>query len=179
MTAMRALRLLSALSIAGLLGGCAAFDWFASAPDMRPRSEWADRIVVEKKKRKLELYREQTLIASYDVALGANPTGHKQREGDGKTPEGVYKINARNPDSAFHLSLHISYPNEADRAAAGARGENPGGLIVIHGGSRLIDDHTGQLRLADWTEGCVAVTDDEIEEIWSRVPTGTPIEIRP
>ena len=125
------------------------------------------------------LYQGDKVLKTYKVALGGKPEGPKTQQGDHKTPEGVYKINARNSKSLYHLSLHISYPNEQDRAQARKRGVKPGGDIMIHG---LPDDYAylGALhRQHDWTEGCIAVTNAEIEEIWKLVPVGTPIEIKP
>ncbi|HNB27700.1 MAG TPA: L,D-transpeptidase family protein [Alphaproteobacteria bacterium] len=136
-----------------------------------------DRIVIEKSARRLSLQAGGETIKSYSIALGSAPVGHKQQEGDGRTPEGTYVISGRNPDSAFHRSLKISYPNAADRAAAAARGVSPGGDIFIHGTPNwwvLPGQPPG-----DWTRGCVAVTDTEIEEIWRLVADGTPVEIRP
>src|SRR5262245_47545056 len=136
-------------------------------------------MLVEKAARRLTLLAGGKPIRSYRISLGGNPIGAKQQEGDERTPEGLYTINARNPNSSFHLSLQISYPNAKDRARAAAAGVNPGGLIMIHG----IGNGLGWLgalhRLADWTDGCIAVTNAEIEEIWELVPVGTSVEIRP
>ena len=136
-----------------------------------------DRIVVEKSQRRMDLMSGDAVVRSYVIALGFAPEGDKRREGDGKTPEGKYVIEGRNPSSAFHLSLKISYPDAADRAAAAERGVSPGGDIFIHGapnGWLLPGQPPG-----DWTLGCIAVTKAEIEEIWRLVPDGTPVEIRP
>ena len=144
-----------------------------------PADARADRIVVEKSARKLTLFRGKTPLKSYSVALGRAPEGTKQREGDHRTPEGRYVIDAHKEDSAFHRALHISYPSSADSAGAAQRGVKPGGDIMIHG----IRNGLGWLgafhRAIDWTDGCIAVTDKEIEEIYRAVPDGTPIEIRP
>lgn len=118
-------------------------------------------------------------MKTYKVALGKNPIGHKRREGDHRTPEGRYYIETRNPDSAYHLSLKISYPNDQDWNMAQRYGYSPGGLIMIHGlpnGKEWIAPHH---RKKDWTEGCIAVTNEEIREIWSLVDDGTPIDILP
>ena len=139
----------------------------------------ADRIVVEKAARRLTLFRRTTALKSYRVALGREPIGPKREEGDHRTPEGFYKIDRRKPDSDFHLALHVSYPNTGDVAQAEARGISAGSDIMIHG-LRNGCGWIGKLhRSTDWTDGCVAVTDQEIEEIWRVVPDGTPIEIRP
>jgi murein L,D-transpeptidase YafK len=133
----------------------------------------ADRIVVYKGRREMLLLLGKSLLRTYKVALGRDPVGHKEREGDGRTPEGRYIIDRRNPKSRYYLSLHISYPNDTDRARAAEQGLDPGGDIMIHG---LKD---GVVRDGDWTQGCIAVTDAEMEEIWALVPEGTPIDIEP
>lgn len=138
----------------------------------------ADRVVVIKSERKLILMNGDRPLKEYRVALGRDPVGPKTQEGDGRTPEGRYVIDYRKADSSFHKALHISYPGSADSAQAEALGLNPGGLIMVHGirnGLGLL----GRLhRFADWTNGCIAVTNAEIEEIWRTVPDGTPVEIR-
>jgi len=137
----------------------------------------ADRILILKEQRLMRLEKAGQTIRDYRIALGRQPVGHKQREGDGRTPEGMYHIAHHKPDSAFHRALAISYPSAQDRAQARLRGDNPGGQIMIHG---LRDGRMGQLhRAVDWTEGCIAVTNEEIEEIYALVPDGTPVEIRP
>jgi murein L,D-transpeptidase YafK len=119
------------------------------------------------------------VIKAYSIALGRNPVGPKTRQGDGKTPEGIYSISGRNPASAFYRALRISYPNPADRAHAKKLGVAPGGDIMIHGLPNG-QGHIGKAhRLTDWTEGCIAVTDAEIEEIWRLVPDGTKVKINP
>ena len=167
------------LFIAVIVAGLAALLW-ANAP-RRALAEGvrADRVRVLKSARRLELYRGGDLLASYAVSLGPQPVGHKQREGDGRTPEGQYLLDYAKLDSSSHRALHISYPAAADRAAAAAAGVDPGGLIMIHG----MLNHFGWIgrlhRAVDWTNGCVAVTNDEMDEIMRVVPVGTPIEIRP
>jgi murein L,D-transpeptidase YafK len=139
----------------------------------------ADRIVVLKSKRQLELYANGKLLKSYVVSLGRHPEGLKQQEGDKRTPEGLYAVELHKPLSSFHRAIKVSYPSPADRIAAAKRGVSPGGDIMIHGmrnGLGLL----GRLhRRLDWTAGCVAVTNPEIDEIYRVVPDGTPIEIRP
>lgn len=147
-------------------------------PEMAAEADRADRIIVDKPARRLQLLRDGVVIGEYRISLGTAPEGHKTREGDEKTPEGEYLIDWRNARSVAHLSLHISYPNEADTAAATARGESPGGAIMIHGMLNGWGWLGGLHRRWDWTNGCIAVTDAEMREIWSRVPDGTPIEIR-
>lgn len=131
-------------------------------------------IVVHKADRKMFLLHGNEVLESYDIALGGNPVGDKQVEGDGKTPEGAYFINRRNPGSTYHLSLGISYPNDQDRAEAKALGKPVGGDIFIHGQARK-----NKGRGTDWTAGCIAVKDREIEEVYSMVRVGTPIFIKP
>lgn len=138
-----------------------------------------DRVIINKAKRELLLMHGGKVLKSYAVALGRNPVGPKTRQGDGKTPEGVYSISGRNAASAFHRSLRISYPNAADRAQARKLGVGPGGDIMIHGLPNG-QGHIGKAhRLTDWTEGCIAVANAEIEEIWSLVRDGTKVEINP
>ena len=151
----------------------------AEPPGLAPEAERADRIVVHKADRRLILYRGDRELTTYDIALGRDPIGHKRREGDGRTPEGHYRIDWRNPQSRYHLSLHISYPEAADRARAAARGEDPGGMIMIHGLPNGLGALGAAGLLRDWTEGCIAVTNEAIGDIWRRVADGTPIEIRP
>lgn len=139
----------------------------------------ADRIVVEKAKRKLTLYLQDKPLKEYRIALGRSPVGPKEREGDGRTPEGVYRIDSRNGASAYHLALHISYPDARDVESARNKGRNPGGAIMIHGMRKGLGWIGKLQRLVDWTAGCIAVTDEEVEEIWRVTPDGIPIEIRP
>lgn len=128
---------------------------------------------VHKAERKMFLLHNSEVLKTYDVDLGFAPLGHKQFEGDGKTPEGAYFISHRNPNSDYHLSLGISYPNDADRAFASEAGKPTGGDIFIHGGPN------SRKRRADWTAGCIAVSDNEIEVIYSMVKPGTPIRLLP
>jgi murein L,D-transpeptidase YafK len=139
----------------------------------------ADRVVVWKSKRQLELYANRKLVKRYAVALGRNPIGPKLQEGDNRTPEGLYAVELHNPRSSFHKALKVSYPSPADSMAAAKRGVAPGGDIMIHGIRNGLG-FLGRLhRLLDWTAGCIAVTNPEIEEIYCAVPDGTPIEIHP
>lgn len=139
----------------------------------------ADSILVEKSARTLYLFSGEREIRRYRISLGDNPRGHKQRQGDKRTPEGRYIIDYRNPQSRYHLSLHISYPNPQDRLRAESQGDDPGGMIMIHGmpnHKRWTHDY---LIRNDWTDGCIAVSNRDMEEIWQLVKDGTPIEIRP
>ena len=139
----------------------------------------ADRIVVHKKDHTMELRHAGKVIKTYKIALGRHPIGPKQREGDFRTPEGVYTIDSRNPHSQYHRSLHISYPNAADRARARKLHVSPGGDVMIHGLPKGYGYLGAAHRRWDWTYGCIAVTDEEIDEIWGLVDNGTPVEIRP
>jgi len=139
----------------------------------------ADLVLVRKAERRLELWRGQTLLRAYAVALGRVPQGAKQHQGDGRTPEGQYVIDWRNPDSDFHLSLHISYPGQSDLRRAREAGVPPGELIMIHGLPNGFSAAAVEHPQRDWTEGCIAVTNREIEEIWRRVDDGTTIVILP
>ena len=139
----------------------------------------ADSILVLKREHLLELISGGRVIRTYHVALGQGGLAAKERQGDGRTPEGHYTVDARNAASEYHLSLHISYPNAEDRKRASRLGVAPGGDIMIHGLPNGMAWLGASHRLHDWTLGCVAVTDAEIEEIWKLVPVGTPVEIRP
>lgn len=139
----------------------------------------ADRIVILKSKRSLTLYQKGKELKSYRVALGGNPVGAKTRQGDRRTPEGLYSIDAKNSHSRFHLALHVSYPDPQDQARAKKLLVNPGGDIMIHGLPSAYAYLGALHRQYDWTEGCIAVTNSEIEEIWNLVPVGTEVEIKP
>jgi murein L,D-transpeptidase YafK len=139
----------------------------------------ADKILIEKKERRLALISKSKVLKSYKIALGGNPNGPKERQGDNKTPEGMYSIDSRNRDSRYHLSLRVSYPNEKDKKRAKELGVSPGGDIMIHGIKNGFS-WAGDLHTEiDWTKGCIAVTDEEIEEIDRLAPNGTVVEIRP
>lgn len=136
-------------------------------------------MVIVKSTRTLTLLRQGQVLKTYKVALGGQPVGAKTQQGDNKTPEGVYTIDARNPHSQFHLALHVSYPSAADRVHARKLGVNPGGDIMIHGLPPQWAWLGAAHREKDWTLGCIAVTNAEIEEIWAMVPLGTRVEIKP
>ena len=144
-----------------------------------PANSTADRVLVEKAARRLTLLRGDTPLKTYRVALGGAPTGAKEQEGDQRTPEGIYRIDFHKEDSDYHLALHVSYPEQRDIERAAAAGVPPGSDIMIHG----IRNGRGWIgsfhRRSDWTAGCIAVTDFEIEEIFRAVPDGTPIDLRP
>ena len=149
------------------------------APSLVAAVDRADLIVINKTDRQMTLTRNGETLGHYSIRLGSSPVGTKTREGDGKTPEGSYRINRRNANSRFHLSLGLDYPNKAQRQTARQQGVSPGGDIFIHGQPNKLKD----LRLPplpfDWTDGCIAVSNSEIEEIFSLVATGTQVIIRP
>jgi murein L,D-transpeptidase YafK len=141
--------------------------------------ELADSVLVVKSKRKLYLLKDGQVLRSFDIALGLAPKGPKRREGDFRTPEGHYFLEKRNPNSDYFLSIQVSYPNDEDRARAKAAGVDPGGQIMIHG---LPNHPKGDLRSYqawDWTDGCIAVSDSDMLDIWLMTTESTPIEIRP
>lgn len=142
-------------------------------------TEKVEGVLVEKGARRLVLLAGGKALRTYSVALGRNPSGHKVKRGDGRTPEGKYVVDFRKENSRFHRALRISYPSPADRARARSLGVSPGADIMIHGLPPGYADVGAYHRLSDWTKGCIAVTNEEIEEIWSLVPNGTPVEIRP
>lgn len=157
-----------------LVGAWAAWPTAALPSDVR-----ADLVVVRKADRRLDLYQSGRLLKSYAVSLGRQPSGHKERQGDGRTPEGEYRLDYRNAGSSFHKSIHISYPNVTDRTAAKSRGVDPGGLVMIHGIKNGLG-WLGRLHLSiDWTDGCVAVTDREMDELWRAIPDGAKIVLKP
>jgi murein L,D-transpeptidase YafK len=166
-----------ALFIVGaVFGSAAVYAWW---PPHAGSAETPDRIVVLKSERRMILYSGSVPLREYQVAISRVPGGAKTREGDHKVPEGVYTIDAKNPASDFHLALHVSYPNAEDRVRAAADGFRPGGDIEVHG----IKNGLGWIgrfqRWANWTNGCVALTNPEIEQVYKAVPVGTRIEIRP
>jgi len=166
------------LAAASLCLGVSVLPWSAPAQQKAP-SQTADSILILKKDHKLELLTKGRVIRTYEVALGRGGLAPKEREGDARTPEGHYVIDSRNATSGYHRALHISYPNAEDRSRAAKLRVPPGGAIMIHGLPNGMGWMGSAHRLYDWTLGCVAVTDPEIDEIWDMVPVGTPVEIRP
>jgi murein L,D-transpeptidase YafK len=143
-----------------------------------PQGVWIDRIVVHKSEHRLDAYSHNQLVVSYRIAIGKKESGAKQYEGDLRTPEGLYTINDRNPNSLYHKNLGISYPNAHDAAVAKELNKPPGGDIKIHG----LKNGRGYIgkfhRWTDWTNGCIALTNAEVDELYEHTPLGTPIEIR-
>jgi len=140
-----------------------------------------DQILVEKSLRRLTVYTGKEIIAVYPIGLGFEPVGHKYQEGDGRTPEGKYRINHKNPHSSYYLSLKISYPDRQDEQNARLNGVHPGGDIMIHGYPNFVPSFIGDfvLKGRDWTKGCIAVSNAEMENLWRWIKIGTPVEIRP
>ena len=151
----------------------------ASARVPKGNFDVADKVVVEKGQRRLYLLRQDQIIAEYPVRLGLNPYGPKQREGDFRTPEGSYRLVRRNPRSDFFLSIQVSYPSEQDQRQAKHNGARPGGLIMIHGEPNVPRKPADYYASNDWTDGCIAVSNADMVDIWLRTPAGIPIEIRP
>lgn len=141
--------------------------------------EKADMVVVVKSESKLYLKRGGKIISQYHVVFGPEPQGHKLQEGDGKTPEGIYVLDYKNANSDFYKSIHISYPNRADRKRAARSGVDPGGEIMIHGQKNSAGWLASISKYFNWTEGCIAVSNRAMDEIWLAVDAGTPIEIKP
>ncbi|WP_372881829.1 murein L,D-transpeptidase family protein [Psychromonas sp.] len=139
----------------------------------------ADEVLVVKSKRKMYLIRQGAIYQEYRISLGDSPVGHKGQEGDKRTPEGRYIIDYRNPESRFHLSLHINYPSELDMQSAADNGVSPGGEIFIHGLPNGMEHKSIEFKGRDWTDGCIAITNKEITEFWTLVKDGTPIVIKP
>lgn len=165
-----------ALSMASSLDSTRA----ASSSVARPVAPAAgDSLVVEKSKRQLIVYYRGKAVRTYYVALGRNPVGDKLRIGDNRTPEGLFYIEGRNPNSQYHLSLRISYPDSAHRVRSARVGAQPGGDIMIHGLPPTQETFGAAHRDFDWTNGCIAVTNREIEELWRVIRDGTPIQIKP
>jgi murein L,D-transpeptidase YafK len=153
--------------------------WWLASPASANGPSVVDRVVVDKSDRQLYLMHGQRIVRVYPVSLGRNPTGHKVRRGDQRTPEGRYLLDWRTADSRYYLALHISYPSPVDLQQASRKGFDPGGNIMIHGLPGKYADGARVLLDLDWTDGCIAVSNQAIEEIWQLVADNTIIEIRP
>ena len=152
---------------------------FLSACGAPQPERLVDKVVVKKSENKMLLVKKGKPIKTYNIALGANPVGHKVQEGDSRTPEGIYLLNYKNTKSKFYKSINIDYPNEQDIARAKRRGINPGDDIVIHGLPNELGNVTGPIEPLNWTDGCIGVRNHEMDEIWELVSLDTPIEILP
>ena len=150
-----------------------------NANDLSPHYDQADRVVVVKSERKLYLYKDDAVLRSFDIALGLVPEGPKRRAGDFRTPEGRYHLETKNPYSDYFLSIRVSYPSPQDRARAHAEGVDPGGDIMIHGQPNDPSDSAIRAHGGDWTDGCIAVSNSDMVDIWLMTGEPTPIEIRP
>lgn len=172
-------RSFSALVLLCILAAGAALIWLRPppVPAALPVLTQIDRIVVEKSARRMVLFQNGKAVREYRVTLGGSPKGNKIRQGDGRTPEGVFRINRKNTASAFHLSLGLDYPQPADRARAKAGGYDPGGDIMIHGQPNALPQDV--VIRKDWTAGCIAVANAEIAEIFAATALGTEVEVRP
>jgi murein L,D-transpeptidase YafK len=166
------------MACAGVCLALCALAW-ALPSQQQTAPQKADSILILKKDHVMELLAGGKVIRTYKVALGRGGLAPKEREGDGRTPEGHYIIDSRNAASHYHKALHVSYPNAEDHARAAKLGVSPGGAIMIHGLPTGMGWLGAAHRLYDWTLGCIAVDDEEIDEIWNLVPVGTPVEIRP
>ena len=176
----RLARAFSFVAMLALLVLAVAWFYFVPAPvspTFPPLTGTVDRIIVEKSARRLVLVQGGQKVREYRIALGFSPVGDKERQGDGRTPEGVYRIDRRNDRSAYHLSLGLDYPQPKDRARAQAVGYSPGGDIMIHGQPNALPDD--MLVKGDWTAGCIAVSNAEMREIWAATDATTLVEIRP
>lgn len=165
---------LAVFGILGLFGSAVA-----EAPDGSAPLDRADYVLVDKSERKLYLFKAGRILREFDIALGLVPNGPKQREGDFRTPEGKYVLDARNANSDYFLSIHVSYPDESDRARARAQGVDPGGQIMIHGLPNAPKYDLRRYQTTDWTDGCIAVSNSDMVDIWLMTRESTPIEIRP
>ncbi|NTU42675.1 MAG: L,D-transpeptidase family protein [Nitrospirales bacterium] len=152
---------------------------FISLPLPAGAVDRVERVVLIKNKKLMMLIKDGEVLKAYKVSLGKDPSGPKVREGDKKTPEGTYTLDYRKKKSEYYLAIHISYPNEKDIQKAKKMGVSPGGDIELHGIPTDLSDVGGLHRILNWTDGCIAVTNKEMDEIWTLVADGTPIEIRP
>ena len=171
--------LLKSLFLAALLSLPASADSIAERAAPGGVLLPADRVIVHKSERRMELLRDGRTIANYKVSLGLNPTGHKDREGDFRTPEGSYRLTSRNSRSDFFLSVRVSYPEPVDLALARRNGWSPGGLIMVHGLPNVPKYSRDRYLNTDWTDGCIALSNEDMLDFWLLTGPGTPIEIHP
>ncbi|WP_434951201.1 L,D-transpeptidase family protein [Shewanella sp. HL-SH4] len=152
--------------------------FFASASSAQPHAK-IDLVVVNKSESRMSVMRDGKVLKTYVIAMGDAPQGHKLKEGDQRTPQGRYVLDYKKPDSAFYKSIHISYPNDEDKLRAQALGISPGGMIMIHGQNPRSSMSPEEAQRYNWTNGCIAVTNKEMDELWRMIDAGTPIEIWP
>ena len=172
-------KLLISMILAALFAPLAGADSMAGLAGPAGMLQPVDRVIVTKSTRRMELYREGALIASYKISLGLVPMGQKQREGDFRTPEGRYRLTRRNAQSDFFLAVQVSYPEPADMAIARRNGWAPGGSIMVHGLPNLLRYTRERYLTTDWTDGCIALSNEDMLDFWLLTGDGTPIEIRP
>ncbi len=172
-------KLLISIVVAGLLAAVARADSMAGLAAPAGMLQPVDQVVVHKAGRKMELFRDGALIASYRISLGLAPSGQKQREGDFRTPEGRYRLTRRNAQSDFFLAVQVSYPEAADLSLARKHGWAPGGSIMVHGLPNYLKYSRERYLSTDWTDGCIALSNEDMLDFWLLTGQGTPIEIRP
>jgi murein L,D-transpeptidase YafK len=170
---------LISIVLAALLASAAWADSMAGLAGPAGMLQPADRVIVTKANRRMELYREGALVASFKVSLGLVPMGQKQREGDFRTPEGRYRLTRRNAQSDYFLAVQVSYPESIDLALARKNGWAPGGSIMVHGLPNLMRYSRERYLTTDWTDGCIALSNEDMLDFWLLTGDGTPIEIRP
>ena len=172
-------KLLISMIVAGLLASAARADSMTGLAAPAGMLQPVDRVVVYKANRKMDLFRDSTLVASYRISLGLSPAGQKQREGDFRTPEGSYRLTRRNAQSDFFLAVQVSYPELADITLARKHGWAPGGSIMVHGLPNFLKYPRDRYLSSDWTDGCIALSNENMLDFWLLTGQGTPIEIRP
>ncbi len=172
-------KLLISMTLTSALTGAAHADSMAGLAGPSGMIQAVDRVIVHKRDRRMDLYRSGAVVATYKVSLGLVPTGQKQREGDFRTPEGSYRLTRRNAQSDFFLAVQVSYPEAGDLALARRNGWSPGGLIMVHGLPNFLKYPRNRYLSTDWTDGCIALSNEDMLDFWLLTGLGTPIEIRP
>ena len=172
-------KLLISIALGVLLVPHAGADSLAGLAGPAGMLQPVDRVVVQKSTRRMELLRDGAIVASYKISLGLQPVGQKQREGDFRTPEGSYRLTRRNAQSDFFLAVQVSYPEASDIALARKNGWAPGGAIMVHGLPNILKYSRDRYLSTDWTDGCIALSNEDMLDFWLLTGAGTPIEIRP
>ena len=172
-------KFLISIALGALMSPCAGADSLAAIAGPAGMLQPVDRVVVQKSTRRMELLRAGSVIASYRISLGLQPIGQKQREGDFRTPEGRYRLTRRNAESDFFLAVQVSYPEASDIAMARKNGWAPGGSILVHGLPNILKYSRDRYLSTDWTDGCIALSNEDMLDFWLLTGAGTPIEIRP